>query len=151
MKGACDIISLMRYMGIDYGKKRVGIAVSDENGRMAFPKTTIFNTGVAVVVKKIVTLCKQEHVERVVVGLPFNLDGTETEQTILTRKFARALEKSLPYPVEFEDEMLTSRVARGSGMKGGHVDAAAAALMLQSYLDKKSRADETRLFPSKPS
>ena len=128
----------MRYLGIDYGAKRIGIAVSDDEGRMAFPVGIIMNQGKSAL-KEIMSRIKKERAKIVVVGLPVGLDGKETEQTKQTRLFAAMLAQAVHVSVEIENEMLTTRMAADSGMKGNHVDAASAAIILQSYLDRKHK------------
>ena len=129
----------MRYFGIDYGLKRIGIAISDDEGRMAFPAGVIPNRGGNMARKEIVRRIKKENIGSVVVGLPVGLDGKETEQTKTTRSFIVGLKKLIKIPVETENEMLTSRMATASGMKDGDIDASSAALILQSYLDGQQR------------
>ena len=128
----------MRYLGIDYGAKRIGIAVSDDNGRMAFPIGVIMNRGM-IALKEIIGTVKKEHIGIVVVGVPVGLNGKETQQTKKIRLFVTVLTKKIQVPVEIENEMFTSRMAVDSGMKDSHIDASSAALILQSYLDKKSK------------
>ena len=130
-------------MGIDYGSKRIGIAVSDDEGRMAFPSGVIANIG-KLPVKEIVARIKKEGIGSIVVGIPVSLDGRETEQTRLTRVFIERLESAITFPVETENEMLTSRMAEHAGIKIGHVDESSAAIILQSYLDKKNRLRSDR-------
>ena len=127
----------MRYLGIDYGAKRIGIAVSDDEGRIAFPMGVIMNRGKSAL-KKIIERAKKEQAQIIVVGLPMGLDGKETEQTKTIKLFTATLAQAIEIPVEMENEMFTSRMAVGSGMKGDHVDAASAAIILQSYLDKEN-------------
>lgn len=131
------IIETMRYLGIDYGLKRIGTSVSDENGRMAFPSGTIINRGGSVVCKEIAKKIKREKVGCIVIGLPVGLDGKDTEQTSITRLFIALLKKTVKIRVDTENEMLTSRMAIDSGVKDGHIDASSAAIILQSYLDKR--------------
>lgn len=133
------IIETMRYLCLDYGLKRIGVAVSDEQGRMAFPAGVIINRGGNGIYKDIAEKVKREKMSCIVVGLPIGLDGKETEQTEATRSFITLLKKTIRLPIETENEMLTSRMAAGSGMKGGHIDASSAAIILQSYLDKINR------------
>ena len=128
----------MRYLGIDYGSKRIGIAVSDDEGRMAFPSGIIPNRG-KTVMKKIAARIRKEHIDGIVIGLPMGLDGKETEQTQTTRLFIAALRNTIQLPIETENEMLTSRMAQASGMKDEQIDASSAAIILQSYLDKRNK------------
>ena len=129
----------MRYFGIDYGLKRIGIAISDDEGRMAFPAGVIPNRGGNMARREIVRRIKKENIGSVVVGLPVGLDGKETEQTETTRSFIVGLKKLIKIPVETENEMLTSRMATASGMTDHHIDASSAAIILQSYLDTINR------------
>ena len=129
----------MRHLGIDYGEKRIGIAVSDTEGRIAFPKKTIFNRDNRRGLEEIVNLIKEEEVSKVIIGLPLAFNGSDTEETKTVRKFAEDLGKNTSTAIEFENEMLTSRMAERAGIKKEHVDESAAALILQSYLDKLNR------------
>ena len=126
----------MRYLGIDYGKKRVGIAISDPGGRIAFPHTTLFRGQMSVVTTKIRMILDGERISKIIVGLPIGLGGNDTEETREVRKFADELKKTTPLPIEFENEMFTSRMAKSAGVKKERLDASAAAIILQSYLDK---------------
>lgn len=132
------IIEPMRYLGIDYGIKRIGIAVSDDERRLAFPAGVIINRSTHGALKQIVEKIKKENAGVVVVGLPIGLDGKETDQTQATRSFIALLKKVALISVETENEMLTSRMAAADGMEGGHIDASSAAIILQSYLDRKT-------------
>ena len=129
----------MRYLSLDYGLKRIGVAVSDEDGRMAFPAGVIINRGSRIVLGEIVKRVKKEKIGVIVIGLPIGLNGKETDQTKLTRLFIASLNKVIQLSIETENEILTSRMAAGAGMKDSHIDASSAALILQSYLDKIKR------------
>lgn len=126
----------MRYLCLDYGLKRIGVAVSDENGRIAFPAGVIINYSNNAVLKDITKKIKKEKIGCIVVGLPMGLNGKETRQTHITKQFIELLRKTVLIPVETENEMLTSRMAIASGSKTHHIDASSAAIILQSYLDK---------------
>jgi putative Holliday junction resolvase len=124
----------MKYMGIDYGEKRVGVAVSDPQGEIAFPKTTLFNN--QWLWKNLGSLLAEEKISRVVVGLPLARDGVDTEQTVKVRNFVEGLQKITKIPIDFENEILTTELVKKVGIKKEHTDESAAALILQSYLDK---------------
>lgn len=126
----------MRYCGIDYGSKRIGLAISDAGGRIAFPKETVVNKGLEFVFSRLKLFCASEGISHIIIGLPRGLDGKETEQTRDVRLFADALKKEIALPVDFEDEMLTTHMVEKAGVTKEHTDEAAAALILQSYLDK---------------
>ena len=98
----------MRYLGIDYGAKRIGIALSDEKGKMAFAYGVILNTGKKEVVEKIKKICEENFVGKIVLGKSLNYKG---EPNIIMEKiepFKMALEKEIGLPVVYENETLTS-------------------------------------------
>lgn len=123
----------MKYLGIDHGKKRVGIAVSDPEGKIAFPRKTIASTNAP---EEIEALVKTEDIQKIILGLPVSMEGRETPQTALVREFAQELHLKLTVPIEFQNELLSTHLAESEGIKKEHADEAAAALILQSYLDK---------------
>ena len=125
-------------MGIDYGARRIGVARSVSDGAIAFPLRTIECRVRKEAIAEIKKICDAE-VATLIIGLPIGLDGKETDETREVRGFAADLAQALALPIYFENEMLTSRMARDAGMTGGHIDAASAAIILQSYLDKKNR------------
>lgn len=127
----------MRYLGIDYGEKRIGLAVSDETLVFAFPREILPNRGREQSIRVILALAEKENIKKIIIGLPLGPAGDDTEQTQKIRAFALLLKKQSGIPFEFENELLTSRLARPGSKKGDPVDASAAALILQSYLDKR--------------
>lgn len=133
----------MRYIGIDYGTKKIGIALSDEAGAMGFPHDTLLTTPDTV--DQIALLIREKHVEAAVVGHSVGLDGTDNEIAEEVRVFAEALSAHAGIPVHFESELYTTQAARrfpdGTRMKGSpNVDASAAALILTSYLERQPPA-----------
>lgn len=120
----------MRYLGVDYGQKRIGLALSDSEGRLGLPYGTAQN------IDEVSLAAKKEGVGKIVIGLPMLLSGGESAQTREVRRFAIRLKKILQLPVEFESEIFTTKIA-GRHSKKDKADASAAALILQSYLDKK--------------
>lgn len=125
-------------MGIDYGTKRIGVALSDARGGIAFPHGRIHRGGNVFVLDQILSVVKREHVDGIVIGLPLGMEGQETEESGRAREFARELGKRTGLPIEFENEMFSSRMAEDAGVAKEHVDKSSAALVLQSYLDKKN-------------
>lgn len=120
----------MRYLGIDYGSKRIGLALSDPQGRVALPY------GIASRPEDIAAVIKKEGVGGVVVGMPFSRLWVRQAEDV--KRFAAKLSKEVRLPIEFEDEAFTTKIAEGSSSKE-KVDASAAAIILQSYLDKKNQ------------
>lgn len=128
----------MRYLGIDYGKKRMGLALSDESGKLAFPLTRLLVVGFRQAAKEIAGIIRKEGAEKIIIGLPITFDGRESPQAKETREFGQKLEKELKLKVEFENEVLSTKLAQRSGVPADKIDAASAAIILQSYLDKKN-------------
>ncbi len=129
----------MRFLGIDYGSKRVGLALSDESGAFAFPEKVIDNTGD--IATPILALIAEKEVGEIVIGESLDLKGKENEIMDAIRGFKLKLETASGLPVHFENEVLTSAQARRQhgeeDAAKGPVDASAAALILQGYLDRK--------------
>jgi len=134
------------YLGVDWGRRRVGVAVSDELGRMAHPLSTLEPKSLAGLVQTLADLARERGASAVVLGLPKNMNGTEGESAAAVRRLAEDLEIA-GLKVIFWDERLSSweaesRLREGGGPRRskGRVDRAAAALLLQAFLDKE-RAD----------
>ena len=129
----------MRHLGIDFGTKKVGLALSDEGGAMGFPFGTLPNTGR--LIDEMLALIARKGVEAVVMGESTDNAGVENPVMKPAREFARLLEQRSGVPVLFEPELFTTQAARrdpeGVRMPGSpDVDASAAALILTSYLSR---------------
>lgn len=127
----------MRYLGIDYGEKRIGIAVSDDSGMLAFPHATVENTPAAF--SEIQRIVKEEKIETVVIGLPMSFSGGMSAQAQTVRRFGDALTGMLLCPVAYENELFTTTMAQRSGVSKVTIDQSAAAIILQSYLDRQPK------------
>ena len=126
----------MRIVGIDFGERRIGVAVVDDRVRVAIPVGTV-NVS-ADPVEDIVRLAQEQRAEELVVGLPLSLTGAEGPQAQRVRELIEALTSRLSIPVHAWDERLTTAEARRRAPPGGRrgrEDALAAAIMLQSYMD----------------
>lgn len=126
----------MRYLGIDFGRARIGIAISDPDGRIAFPKKVLLNNGNARLADELKLIIVEEGISHITIGLPLGASGEETEESKEVRKFVVWLRGITRLPVEFENEIFTTRMAGHSGVAKSQKDAASAAIILQSYLDK---------------
>ena len=139
----------MRVIGIDVGARRIGLAVSDATRTLARPLETIAvadaRDGVERVARRIAQLAEEEEgVSAIVVGVPRRLDGSESDMTKMARAFVDALRARTSIPIETADERLTSveaesRLAireRDWKKRKAKLDAAAAAILLQEYLDR---------------
>lgn len=127
----------MRYLGIDFGSRRIGLAISDEDSRIAFPYRVIEGGEPFTVIEKIKEIVKENNIGKIVLGIPISFEGEKTAQTRVIEQFAAVLSGAVQLPVEFENEMLSSRIGEREGIPKERLDASAAAIILQSYLDKK--------------
>lgn len=134
-----------RTVGIDYGRARVGVAVSDPLGIFASPMETVPATKI---IEYLQNYAERETIERFVVGYPMNLNGEPSEAAADVDVFLKQLASAFPQvPVTLEDERFTSVLAHRAMIDGGmkksdrrdknSVDRISAAIILQSYLDKK--------------
>ena len=136
----------MNALGIDHGDKRMGIAGSDPLGMMAHPLEMILAKPFDVFLKRLEEILAERQVEQVVVGMPRNMDGSFGPQAVKVQEFVGLLKQSVTVPVRTWDERLTSvaaeRALREAGINAkdakAKVDASAAAVMLQGYLDSLS-------------
>ncbi len=134
---------MSRIMGIDYGKKRIGIAVSDELRLFARPYNTIYNTHYTAVYTELSNIIEREKIDRIVVGLPRHLDGSASKQTDQVLSFINKLKDKLAIPVDTFDERYSSCEAQEILLRNkvslkankDKIDQIAAAVILQNYLN----------------
>ena len=133
-----------RIMGIDYGTRRIGVALSDPllitaQGHM------VIDVGEADAIETIATIARDHEVERIIVGLPVSLSGYEGASAAGARELAAEIAAATNLPVELSDERFTTRTAESALLEGNVrrrrrkqvIDQVAAAVMLQHYLDKQ--------------
>ena len=133
-----------RFLAIDYGSKRVGLAISDPTKKIAKAYKTITNDSLDALLSCIKNEIKINSVEKIILGLPIGMNGKNTSQTELVLKFNDMLKNFLSIPVVLEDERLTSLHAKKSLVFQGfkttsnkeNIDSTAAALLLQNYINK---------------
>ncbi len=132
-----------RLLGIDYGEKRIGLAVSDPSGIIATPHSVITWTSLPKAVEEIAALCRKLRIEGVVVGWPLNMDGSEGPATRHVQAFIDKLAARIELPIHKQDERLSSKTANDALIEGGtrrerrkdFVDKLAAQILLQQYLE----------------
>jgi putative Holliday junction resolvase len=124
----------MRILGIDYGAKRVGLALSDEPGQFAYPHSIIANQ--PLLAKKVAGICAKEQVGTIVLGQSLNHRGQPNLIMTKMEKFKKSLAKLTNLPIVWEPELFTTALARRSPGNKDMLDAMAAALILQTYLDR---------------
>jgi putative holliday junction resolvase len=150
----------MRALGIDFGERRIGLAISDPEGRIAVPLATLERKDDRSAVAQIAEIARREGVERLVVGEPLGLDGQRGPAAVRARAFAERLAEKTGLPLLLVDEALTTVEAaerlraagggdRGGGRRGGRerdrrdkgkIDAVAAQILLQEALDRPGGA-----------
>ena len=131
-----------RIMGIDYGKVRIGIALTDLLTTIASPYEVYKSVSLQKDVEYFVKLVKEKEVEKIVLGLPLNMDGSEGERAKRTRIFGEMLEKACSVPVVYQDERLSSVEAENYLLDGdvrrdkrkNLIDKVAATIILEDYL-----------------
>lgn len=135
----------MRILGIDYGRVHLGLAVSDEEGKVALPLATLSMQKPLVALEQIRRIVGEKDAKEIVVGLPLSLSMKETEESQRARIFAKNIQDKLHLPVHLENEVFSTRLFEdgrkrhkgGKSGKGMTVDALAAADILQRYLDRQ--------------
>lgn len=129
----------MKILGIDYGTKKVGIAISDDTASLAFPKAVLRNSHT--LLGEIKSTIESNEVKEIVVGQSLNVDGEENLLMEDIKRFVSLLEKETGLEIHLEPEFFTSEEARKGKNRGEvsqhMIDAAAAALILQRFLDKR--------------
>ncbi|HUP24988.1 MAG TPA: Holliday junction resolvase RuvX [Thermoanaerobaculia bacterium] len=139
---------MSRLLAIDYGSKRIGLAISDPGGRVAVPLETFARTDDRGAARYIARIVAREGVGGLVLGEPQRLDGGRGEAALRVARFARRLEAATGLPVELVDESLTSveaeRRLREAGVDAdaaaGRVDAVAAQILLEEVLARRRRS-----------
>ena len=134
----------MRYLAIDYGLKRIGLAICDPSETIVSPLAVI--EGQKELIKKIIDIIENEKVEEIVFGLPLNMDDSAGPQAKITLEFAKRLEQALSIPVHFQDERLSTFGAEQKLIsaeftrkkKKKRLDAVAAAQILEDFLEEKN-------------
>jgi putative Holliday junction resolvase len=140
----------MRVLGVDFGERRIGLAVSDTSGTLASPVRTIDRRGsaadaVTLILNALADLAHDDPIDRIIVGLPLRLDGSDNDQTPRVRQLAAELASRTGLPIDLQDERLSSREAeerlamrqRDWRKRKDRLDAAAAAIVLQDWLDSR--------------
>lgn len=134
----------MRYLAIDHGLKRTGLAICDAGEVMASPLCVLH--GQKDICPKIAQIIEKQEVEAIVLGLPLNMDGSEGSQVAKVKAFAQQLSREVRIPIHLHDERLSSFGARerlesmdlSKAKKRDLLDAVAAAEILRSFLDQKA-------------
>ena len=140
---------MARLLALDLGERRIGVAISDPTQTVARPLTFIVRASRQADFEAIARLVAENEVERVIVGLPLSLNGSEGPQARQTRRYAERLGQALTVPVEFCDErystLAAEEILRGKRKRRrrarGELDATAAAVFLQSFLDARASSE----------
>lgn len=129
-----------RILAIDYGTKKIGLAISDETNKIALPFLNLEGQSQENFIKEIKEICQKEKIKEIILGLPKTLEGKEAKQAKKVKKFAQFLKKALDLPIIFEDERFTSKMAQKFLERDKKKDdKVAAQILLQGYLDKENK------------
>ena len=138
---------MSRWLGLDIGEKRIGVAISDESKTLARPLLTITRASKKEDFARLATLCHEQQIDKIIAGLPKTLRNEEGPQARRVRRYADELQAALGLPIDFWDERFSSvdaeeRLAAASRKprRKGDIDSAAAAIILQEYLDSMNNA-----------
>jgi putative Holliday junction resolvase len=140
-------VESQRFLGVDYGRRRVGLAVSDPAGIIARPLETLTVKSMNESVSSVCAVAEREDAAGIVVGMPLAESGKPTELSEEVTKFCALIKARIPLPVHLEDERLSSRQALGvlhaHGMKTKgnkeKIDRISAAIVLQAFLDRRNQ------------
>ncbi|MFQ5661920.1 MAG: Holliday junction resolvase RuvX [Candidatus Paceibacteria bacterium] len=128
-----------RILGIDFGTKKIGVAVSDENSNFAIPKLVLNND--KDLLRNIKEIINKEKIGEIVIGESTDYKGQDNPVMKDVKKFTEKLQEKFSLPISFEPEFLTSHQAKSIQGENKMTDASAAALILQSFLDKENKND----------
>lgn len=134
-----------KYLGVDYGDRRTGIAECDVSGLLASGITTVSEGGMRKTAQRVAREATSRGCKKIVIGLPRNMDGTDGPRADVVRAFAELLAEECDIPIDFYDERMTTMVAYryldGSGTYGkarkNAVDTLSAEIILQGYIDRE--------------
>jgi putative Holliday junction resolvase len=146
----------MRILGLDVGERRIGVAIADESVRVALPITVVERREPSADLDAIARLAQEQGAEAIVIGLPISLNGSLGPQAQTVKAFGQELAARLALPIEYWDERLSTveaeRRLADAGRRGPKAkarrDAAAAAIVLQSYLDSRAQGSPSSPFES---
>jgi putative Holliday junction resolvase len=132
---------MQRLLAIDFGSRRIGLALSDPLQIIARPFAVLIND--ESIFQKLSQIVADEKISRIIVGLPVNMEGEDTPKTLEVRRFTEDLKKKVAIPIEFWDERYTSEEARKvlqdmriePHQNKNHIDKVAASLILRDYMD----------------
>lgn len=134
-------------ISIDYGSKKIGIAMSNQERSIAMPLITISETKKQIIINSLLSITEKYKVCGIVIGLPINMNGMHTQQTNIVLKFAEEIAKPINLPIYLQDERLTTKAAdnflKSFGVKrkdrNNNDDAVAASMILETVLDSLKR------------
>ncbi len=137
----------MRYLGLDLGQKKLGVAISDKSGVIASFYDSLRISSEKEMLDKVLEIIEKEKVDKVVIGYPKNMDNSEGFRAKETEDFKKELEKHFSNEIILEDERLTTKISENILIEGNMsrkkrktvIDGVSAVLILQSYLDRKEK------------
>ncbi len=137
----------MRYLGLDLGAKKLGVAISDKLGTIASFYDSLKVLSEDDMLEKVLAIIEKENIDKVIIGYPKNMDNSEGFRAKETEEFKKKLEKSFSGEIILEDERLTTKISEDILIKGNMsrskrkkvIDGVSAVVILQSYLDRREK------------
>lgn len=126
----------MKFLGIDPGKRYIGLAMADDQVKIAMPYQVLDIKDQNFLFQELEKIVDKEKIKRIIVGYPLGMSGKPTEQTKITEKFIKELKEFLSVPIIRFDERLSSKMADKISFNKNKNHAGAASIILQDYLDK---------------
>ncbi|HCM68467.1 MAG: hypothetical protein A2898_00270 [Candidatus Kerfeldbacteria bacterium RIFCSPLOWO2_01_FULL_48_11] len=134
-----------RVLGIDYGERKIGLAVSSEDGKFVFGRGILRASSVQEVLDRIRHICGEDGITTIIVGMPFAKDGGRGDSARAVEAFVQKLRAATPLPVVLEDERMTSllaqRLSHEAGESGKDDDELAAKVLVEGYLERNYSSD----------
>lgn len=127
----------MKYLGIDFGTKKIGLATGDDESGFAFPLSVVENKDESKILTEIKKIIQTENIDEIILGKSLNQQGLENEVQKNIQDFKDKLEREVGLPVHFQNELFSSHESVRFNMAKTNTDAQAAAIILQRYLDRK--------------
>lgn len=127
-----------KILGIDYGRGKIGLALADEQLKIATPYKIIKNSNKKNILRELKQICREEDIKQIIIGEPSRLTNNNQEMIIEIKKFIKEIKTFLKISIKLEDERMTTKMAKVllKGTKTKNDDSVAAMIILQGYLDK---------------
>jgi len=132
----------MRFLGLDVGKSRIGVAFCDTSVGIVFPRNVINVKSEEKAIEEITKIVEQDRIDKIIVGLPLNFNSTRSNIQSYVENFVNLLKKKVKVEIEFFDERFTTKIASMMSSNSKNVDSIAAKIILEDYIKFKSQSGD---------